>query len=272
MTKNILAIQKKIYSSQYTNLFLSSGKVGKAFMASLTFSFIVGCAPSSGGEWASGEPDAPQGETPTEPTEPNPPTEQEPTPPPIAGLYFSFLPGTHKLANGPGKIWDGCEQEAIVRGGYDSDTKCGNGTILPAYAEHLNKYFFGCVERGALAAGYRQPERVFIRHWGTYVNRNARGSTSLSMHAYARAIDIVKFIIYDRDGQATQVSTHVRDFKGNTAKFYNSFRQCWKDTMPSKCRPGQREYSGSIGIPGSALGGNSLHNDHIHLSFPMCAG
>ncbi|CAE81019.1 hypothetical protein AB1A81_16715 [Bdellovibrio bacteriovorus] len=241
-------------------------------------SLVVGCAGASGdGEWASGNPDSAQGDVTPDPEVPNTPSvpeeeEVESTTPPLAGLFFSFKPGTQTLAYGLGKTWDGCDKEAIVRGGYDSDTKCGNGTVLPAYAEHLNKHFFGCVEKGSLAAGYSQPERVFIRHWGTYVNRNARNSSSLSMHAYARAIDIVKFIIYDRTGKATSVSTHVRDFKGTTAKFYNAFRQCWKDTMPSKCRPGQREYSGSIGIPGSELGGNSLHNDHIHLSFPFCAG
>ncbi|MFV3407990.1 hypothetical protein ACNH6C_05260 [Bdellovibrio bacteriovorus] len=179
---------------------------------------MVGCAGASGdGEWASGNPDSAQGGVTPEPEVP------EVTTPPLAGLYFSFKPGTQTLAYGLGKTWDGCDKEAIVRGGYDSDTKCGNGTVLPAYAEHLNKHFFGCVEKGSLAAGYSQPDRVFIRHWGTYVNRNARNSSSLSMHA-------------------------------------------------SKCRPGQREYSGSIGIPGSELGGNSLHNDHIHLSFPFCPG
>lgn len=236
----------------------------------------LGCAQASGdGEWASGEPDdTTQGTSPTIPDDGDTGSGSvtTPTEPPINGLYFSFKPGTTQLAYGPGKTWNGCDSAAIVRGGYDSDTKCGNGTIHPNYATHLNKHFFGCVETAALAANYPQPERVFIRHWGTYVNRNARNSSSLSMHAYARAIDIVKFLIYDRTGGVTSVSTHVRDFKGTTKTFYNAFRQCWKDTMPTKCRPGQREYAGSIGIPGSALGGNDLHNDHIHLSFPLCAG
>lgn len=241
--------------------------------------FVAGCGSASAdGEWASGEPDG-SSDTGAVVPPPEEPEEETPTPlpevppePPIASLFFAFDPKINQLANGPGLTWNGCNKDAIVRGGYDSDTKCGNGTVLPAYADHLNRHFFGCVEKGAFDAGYTQPQRVFIRHWGTYVNRNARGSTSLSMHAYARAIDVVKFIMVDRNGKSTIVSTNVRDFKGTTVKFYNSFRQCWKDSMPSKCKPGQREYSGSIGIPGSALGGNSLHNDHIHLSFPFCAG
>lgn len=238
----------------------------------------IGCAPGSsdGGEWASGEPNendtAPVPETPEIPEPDKSPSPQLDPTPPLEGLFFSLLAHTSQLAHGPGVTWNGCDKEAIVRGGYDSDVKCGNGTLLPSYADHLNKYFFGCVERAAADSNLSQPRKVFLRHMGTYVNRNARNSSSLSLHAYARAIDIAKFILYDRLGAVTQVSTHVRDFKATTVTFYNSFRQCWKDTLPSKCRPGEREYNGSIGIPSSALGGNSLHNDHIHLSFPFCAG
>ena len=241
------------------------------FLIALTF-LTVRCSPILGdGDWASGSSDEETQGSPGSGINPGPAPDPDPNPP-VAGLFFSILPGTQQLAWGPGVTWNGCDKDAIVRGGYDSDTKCGNGTILPAYANHLNKYFFGCVEKAAADADFQQPQKVFLRHWGTYVNRNARNSSSLSMHAYARAIDIVKFILFDRSGAVTQVSTNVRDFKGATVKFYNSFRQCWKETMPSTCRPGQREYVGSIGIPGSALGGNDLHNDHIHLSFPLCAG
>lgn len=242
----------------------------------------IRCAPSSSdGDWASGNPDKsvadqPSSETPDQSADiphadvPDAP-KSDPTVP-LEGLFFSLLQGSWKLAHGPGVTWNGCDNDAKVRGGYDSDIKCGNGTLLPGYADHLNKYFFSCAEKAAADANYKQPQRIFLRHMGTYNNRNARNSSQLSMHAYARAIDIAKFSLYDRLGSVTQVSTHLRDFKGATVKFYNSFRQCWKESMPSTCRPGKREYSGSIGIPKSALGGNSLHNDHIHLSFPLCAG
>jgi hypothetical protein len=256
-------------------MFQTTKNIERVFLGSLLSLtlFVSGCGfAAADGEWASGEPDNGSSSDDSDtgvtlPDEPDIPSE-----PPIASLFLAFDPKIQQLANGPGMTWNGCHKDAIVRGGYDSDTQCGNGTVLPAYADHLNRHFFSCVETGAFDAGFTQPQRVFVRHWGTYVNRNARGSTSLSMHAYARAIDVVKFILLDRDGKATSVSTNVRDFKGATMKFYNSFRQCWKESMPAKCKPGQREYSGSIGIPGSALGGNSLHNDHIHLSFPFCAG
>ncbi|WII72602.1 extensin family protein [Bdellovibrio sp. 22V] len=242
----------------------------------VSMSTLISCANASGdGDWASGEPDTSQGIPDTETPSPGtttPTPSPVPTDPADPSIHFSMLPKIAQLAHGPGQTWNGCDKNAMVMGGYGSTTKCGNGTLHPAFAVHLNKHFFGCVEVAARAADMKQPDRVFLTHWGTYVNRNARNSSSLSMHALARAIDIVKFVVYDRDGKSVQISTNVKDFKGNTVKFYNSFRQCWKDTMPSKCRPGQREYSGSIGIPGSALGGNSLHNDHIHLSFPTCAG
>lgn len=176
-----------------------------------------------------------------------------------------------KLANGPAQIWDGCDLSAKVRGGYESDTKCGIGYFHPDFVEHLNTYFFPCIERAALSANFPQPSRVFIRHLGTYVNRNGRNSSTLSMHAYARAIDLAKLNLFDTQGTLTPVKLTMKDYSGANAKFYDSFRECWKDTLPTKCTPNQREYKGSIGHPKSALGGNGLHTAHIHLSFPLCA-
>lgn len=186
--------------------------------------------------------------------------------------FFSFSNETYKLANGPARKWDGCATTALVRGGYNSDTQCSKGYFLPKFAQHLDDHLFACVERASLAANYPQPRKVFIRHLGTYVDRNGRNSNNLSMHAYARAIDLAKLILFDGQGSKLSVPLTQADYSGPTKKFYDSFRQCWKDSLPSKCQPGQSEYKGSIGHPGSALGGNSLHTKHIHLSFPFCGG
>ena len=237
---------------------------------------LVGCAPATsadGGEWASGSSDSelPNGsldQVPTlEPTFPN--TDNQHV---VAGKNFSFSSTTVKLTNANAKTWDGCNPAVRVNGGYVSDTKCGKGYFIPKYAEKLEGEFFRCAEEAALDGGYPRPQRVFINHIGTYVNRASRGSTTLSMHAYARGIDLAKIILIGSDGRRTSVGLNVRDYKGAAAKFYDSFRQCWKESMPSACKAGQREYRGSIGNPKSAMGGNNLHNTHIHLSFPFCAG
>lgn len=192
---------------------------------------------------------------------------------PKPGQDFSFSSSVAYLAHDKAVKWDGCSKSARVRGGYDSDSSCGKAYIhYPKFAQHLNKYFFTCIIDAAQAAGYGKPEHVFINHVGTYNDRDARGSNSLSMHAYARAIDLGYISLFDNLGKKIRFSTNVRDYKGANKKFYDEFRQCWKETMPKKCQSGGRESSGSIGIPSSALGGNSLHNDHIHLSFPPCAG
>ena len=136
----------------------------------------------------------------------------------------------------------------------------------------MNQHFFRCAKTAAQRAGLPEPARIFIRHIGSYNDRAARGSTRLSMHAYARALDLVNINLYDSRGALSRISTHVRDYKGSTAVFYDEFRACWKSTMPSGCRSGDTEYSGSIGFPGSKAGGNTLHNDHLHLSLPLCAG
>ena len=189
-----------------------------------------------------------------------------------AAADFSVGSQLFKLDYGQAQKWNGCDTSARVVGGYSSDSKCGSGYFLPAFARHLNSYFFSCVDKAAVRAKIARPSRIFLRHLGTYVSRNGRGSSSLSMHAYARAIDIAQFNLYDSQGRVTSMSNAMRDYKGATAVFYDSFRQCWKDTLPKSCVPGKAEYKGSIGHPKSALGGNSLHTGHIHLSFPMCAG
>mgnify|MGYP006077432979 CR=1 FL=1 len=184
---------------------------------------------------------------------------------------FSLNKNPLQLANGLAQVWNGCDSNSNVMGGYNSDTICGKGYFHPLFAQHLNKYFFECVEDAAEAAKLPAPVQVFVRHLGTYSNRNGRGSSALSMHAYARAIDIAQFNLLDRTGQITKISNEMKNYKGATSIFYDSFRACWKSSLPATCIPGKKEYNGSIGHPLSSLGGNNLHTRHIHLSFPFCA-
>ena len=197
------------------------------------------------------------------------------TPPPVVVNLkntFYFENQSFALAHGPGLRWDGCVQEKQTQGGYNSDTDCGRGFFHPAFADNLNDAFYICVSEAAQAAQIPQPHRIFIRHLGSYVDRNARNSSRLSNHAYARAWDIVNFNLYDADGNRTRISTLLRDYVDQQAVFYDEFRSCWRDSLPSSCVPGNTEYQGSIGHQASELGGNSLHNDHLHLSYPLCAG
>lgn len=185
---------------------------------------------------------------------------------------FHFEDNTFSLAHGSALRWNGCEKEKASQGGYNSDSQCGKGYFHPSFAGNLNEAFYQCVSDAAAVAGYPQPVYVFVRHLGTYNDRNARNSTRLSNHAYARAWDIVNFNMYDVNGNLHRVSTYKRDYVGQQAEFYDEFRDCWKESLPAACKPGQTEYQGSIGHTSSKLGGNSLHNDHLHLAFPVCAG
>lgn len=185
---------------------------------------------------------------------------------------FAFDDNLFSLAHGKAMRWDGCDLDKLSRGGYNSDTKCGRGYFHPSFAGNLNEAFYQCVSDAAEVAGYPQPQQVFIKHLGTYNDRTARNSSRLSNHAYARAWDIVNFNMYDKDGKLHRVSTYLRDYKGQQADFYDEFRDCWRESLPSNCRPGKTEYKGSVGHKSSKLGGNTLHNDHLHLSFPQCAG
>lgn len=188
-----------------------------------------------------------------------------------AWVSFKIGTDTHQLAHGPANFWEGCEIRQTVKGGYSSDTICGRAYFHPKFSTILNKNFYKCAVDAAAVAQIAKPVRIFLKHFGTYNDRNARGGSNLSMHAYARALDIVNFNLYDSKDGLTRVSTHVRDYKGKTAVFYDRFRECWRQGMPAVCK-GKSEGVGSIGHPSSNLGGNTLHNDHIHLSLPLCAG
>lgn len=196
-----------------------------------------------------------------------------PTPAPGQSKVSFYLSSTqHRLAHDVAQFWEGCQAEQIVKGGYESDSVCSKAYVQPAFGRHLNRHFVSCVKTAAARAGFNEPARIFVRHWGSYNDRTARGSTRLSMHAYARAIDLVNINLYDAAGALKRVSTHVRDYTGANAVFYDEFRACWKATIPATCRSSDTESSGSIGFPSSKMGGNTLHNDHLHLSYPLCAG
>jgi len=196
-------------------------------------------------------------------------------PPPVeVSLKNTFFieEKSFQLAHNSAFRWDGCNPEKESRGGYNSDSQCGRAFFHRLFANNLNEVFFICITDAARVAGYPQPSRIFINHLGSYNDRSARNSTRLSNHAYARALDIANFNLVDSNGQNHRISTHLNQYSGRQAAFYDEFRDCWQESLPSQCGPGKTEYQGSIGHNSSRLGGNSLHNDHIHLSYPLCAG
>lgn len=241
------------------------------FIVLLFTLILTGCGNSnnSDGPWASGNPD----KTDTGPREPAATPAPTPTPAPTqpSSTAFALSSKTYTLAHDSAKIWNGCDATAAVKGGYNSDSSCGNAYVHPGFGEHLNDFFMSCIDKAAYDNNYPQPVRTFIRHMGSYNDRNARNSTSLSMHAYARALDVAAVRLFDVEGKLKVFDTNIMFYKESNAGFYDAFRECWRKTFPT-CKSGQREYVGSIGHPDSDLGGNTLHNDHIHLSFPFCAG
>ncbi len=255
----------------------------KSLLVILLISALAGCSPYQSGIASLGlnssfndveipeDFEAPEDETPII-EEPTPDTDTMPIIPVQMKNTFAIEDQIFQLAHDSAVRWDGCSQTKISRGGYNSDSTCGRAYFHPSLAKNLNEVFFTCVNDAARVAGYPQPSRIFVRHVGTYNDRTARNSTRLSHHAYARAWDIVNFNLYDSAGRLHRISTYLRDYNGQQAQFYDEFRDCWRESMPSTCRPGNTEYMGSIGHQASKLGGNSLNNDHIHLAFPLCAG
>jgi hypothetical protein len=162
------------------------------------------------------------------------------------------------------------QANANITLGYNSDERCTRERMHQGMAEHMNQHFLGCVQAAAEAAGMEKPEKIHINHMGCHVVRTVRGSSTMSLHSHGRALDIGA-IIFKPSGR--RVSMHVREARGPNRDFYNSLRACWARSLPAACRNGSgREAFGSIGYPGSQGPGNNDHNDHLHLSFPPCAG
>lgn len=193
---------------------------------------------------------------------------------PDPNLQFSASKEIVKLAHGPGVVWDGCDPHAVVSGGLGSDTRCGHDFLLPGYVQFLDANFSRCVTRAAATANWPTPVRIYVRHLGTYEDRGVitkelSAQVALSLHAYGRAIDIAGINMYDTQGRVTKFSSHINDYKGSNALFYDEFRQCWKDSMPSTCGKWAET---TIGHVKSKMGGNAVHFNHIHTAYPPCAG
>lgn len=172
--------------------------------------------------------------------------------------------GYQQTKGGLTRVVNGCAKDSKIRFGYNSDQRCDKIIMNPKFADHMNKHLFRCSVQAAAAAGLPQPSGIFINHVGCYNYRVMRGGRSLSLHAHARALDIGAINLKFPDGSSSKMSMHKSKYKGANAKFYDALRSCWKSSL--SCG------KGSIGIPKSSMGGNSDHNDHLHLEYPKCMG
>ncbi len=188
-----------------------------------------------------------------------------------AATTFNVEAREFKLAHNRALRWNGCSFGQEAMGGPGN--RCGFAFLQGDFHGNLNLAFGRCVRGASKTAGYPEPAKFFIQHLGTYSNRRIRNGRELSLHARARAMDIGRFHLFNEEGvRYAVISTYRRDYHGRQAVFYDEFRDCWRASLPGNCAFSRRgEYAGSIGHPASKLGGDSLHNDHLHLSFPLCA-
>lgn len=91
-------------------------------------------------------------------------TPEEPLPPPTTTgpidplVFFSVGTTRTQLANGPALTWNGCDQSAVIRGGYDSDSTCGKAYLHPSFVDHLNKHFFHVLKKRHLTQIFHAPK------------------------------------------------------------------------------------------------------------------
>ena len=176
----------------------------------------------------------------------------------------------HRMNGSPTVKWDGCAAGAKIKAGYGNARSCTTIDIHRDFGRHMDKHFLRCSQEAARKAGVQVPEKIHISHMGCYANRKVRNGSRPSLHAYARALDIGAITLITGSSRVT-MSMHARHARhGKQNVFYEELRACWKRSLPRSCARG-RESSGSVGYKGSKGLNNSLHNDHLHLSYPTCA-
>jgi hypothetical protein len=205
----------------------------------------------------------------TKPVPPKAPAEKKPT---VQKPSFDF--GRQIYLNDRALNWNGCSRNTLVTMSRGSDGGCSQDYVHPQMAQQMEKYFFKCTIEAAEDAGIPRPVKLHVNQAGVYQNRTIAGSNRMSLHALARAIDINAFILVDAEGNKTKISTHISQYnRGRTKSFYDSFRNCWKQSSRKTCPGGMsREDEGSIGHPKSERPHNWDHADHMHVSFSSCRG
>ena len=196
-------------------------------------------------------------------------------------------------------MWDGCRGK--VRGSrlIGKTPRCETFPLEKNFQKHLDRHLFACSKKALKQAGevlkkltngrrngFLVPDRMELVTFGTYSNRDIKGkSGKLSLHASARAIDIRGFRFFrddikDNNGNPKPLnfSMHLNKIPSRpkllvNKAFYNGFRQCWKDALPSSC--GHR--CASVGSPYSGSKELQCHNDHnhedhLHIEYPHCVG
>lgn len=172
--------------------------------------------------------------------------------------------GKANLAHGPGVYWNGCDKSAVIQGGRtygnrNQDGPCGREPMHPKFATLLENHLHACLSTAAARVAVPAPVKVHLNIDSCYVNRNVAGSGRLSNHAYGKACDLYSLSLFDLTGKRTWWSMNGGNYKGSNKIFYDAFRQCWREKI--NCG------KGSIGIPGSKLGGDGSHYDHLHLEY-----
>lgn len=140
---------------------------------------------------------------------------------------------------------------------------CDAVKVSEPFAEYFMEHFPDCVKDALKAQGIRSnPEKIIVKHMGTYNNRAVRGGSNRSMHSTGRSIDISRLEIRLANGQSYNINMTI----GSKNKpFYKEFVQCWR--KKTAARPSCPQ-TGARGV--LDCNSNRLHHDHVHLSMPFC--
>ncbi len=162
------------------------------------------------------------------------------------------LQNVNACSNQPGKF--------SFKFGHHPEAGCdGELKMHEDLATFISNNFGRCVSQ---AAGVNSFEKGKVHHAGTM--GDAKHQRTKSLHNYGLAIDINTIEI---DGRVFTYAD--RDETPGAAQFFEKLRKCWGDAA-------QRERNGCLperasGMPHGSIGHEDHnHQNHLHLSLPMC--
>lgn len=151
------------------------------------------------------------------------------------------------------------------------NSRCYRELILSEdFTDFLESQGSVCAKEAAKSVFGSQPLKVLLRTNGGSVNR----SNARSLHYRGRALDVFAvFLYFQKEKGSRKITFHKNSMDGSSAverrnyNFYWKFESCWKKKVSSyhKTKSCQSKGSGVL-----TYRYNTDHNDHMHISLPVC--
>jgi hypothetical protein len=159
----------------------------------------------------------------------------------------------------PYMYWNECQKNGL-EGNYSGSSCNRKRRVSEILYEFMEVHLSDCIEDASHLLGH-QLENFKIIHDGIFADSK---HSPRSLHAEGRAIDIASIVLKTDHGESIDLA-YAKHGKG---RFYSSLRACWGIGLAqfNECP----YYGASAKLTGSIGRENRRHQNHLHLSVPVC--